>query len=178
VRKLGKITLFFFFGDYVIVVMESKAGSSSGESNGKEPKCELAIDISEINEPEPEPEPAKWPECCIYKVPDKLREVNKEQDAYTPKLVSIGPFHHNLQQLTGIKQQKLIYFKEFYLRTKKSQKDLESIIENEEKQIRRYYSETFPQVIDGEEFVKIILFDAIFIIELFLRNLNFESKKK
>ncbi|XP_062175491.1 UPF0481 protein At3g47200-like isoform X2 [Alnus glutinosa] len=150
-------------------VMESKAGSSSGESNGKELKCESAIDILEINEPEPEPEPAKWPECCIYKVPDKLREVNKEQDAYTPKLVSIGPFHHNLPQLTGIKQQKLIYFKKFCLRTKKSSKDLESIIEKEEKQIRRYYSETFDQL-DSKKFVKIILLDAIFIIELFLRN--------
>jgi len=41
--------------------------------------------------------------ACIYKVPDKLRKVNEEQDAYTPKLDSIGPFHHNLQQLMGIK---------------------------------------------------------------------------
>jgi hypothetical protein len=56
----------------------------------------------------------------------------------------------------------------------KSPKDLESIIEKEEKQIRRYYSETFPQL-KGKEFVKIILFDAIFIIELFFR--NSESKK-
>jgi hypothetical protein len=142
------------------------AGSIAGEFTGKEPKCELAIDISQINEP------AKWPECCIYKVPDKLRKVNEE--AYIPKLVSIGPFHHTLQQLTGIKQQKLIYFKEFCLRTKKSPKDLESIIEKEEKQILHYYSETFPQL-DGKEFLKIILFDAIFIIELFLR--NSESKK-
>ena len=34
-------------------------------------------------------EPVQWPECCIYK---KLREVNN--DAYTPKLISIGPLHH------------------------------------------------------------------------------------
>jgi hypothetical protein len=96
-------------------------------------KCtfELAIDISQINEP------AKWLECCIYKVSDKLRKVNEE--AYTLKLVSIDPFRHNLQQLTGIKQQKLIYFKEFCLRTKKSPKDLERIIEKEEKKIRHYY---------------------------------------
>ena len=35
-------------------------------------------------------EPAWWPECCIYRAPKKLREVNKE--AYTPKQISIGPF--------------------------------------------------------------------------------------
>jgi hypothetical protein len=52
------------------------AGSAAGESTGKEPKCELAIDISQINDP------AKWPECCIYEVPNKLCKVNGE--AHTP----------------------------------------------------------------------------------------------
>jgi len=147
--------------------MESMACSVTGESTGKEPKCEeLVIDIPLIDEP------AQWPECCIYKVPNKLRKVNEA--AFTPKLVSIGPFHHDLKELSGMQKQKHIYFKEFYLRTGKSQKELGSIIEKEEEKIRHYYSETFTKL-NRKMFVEIILLDAIFIIELFLR--NYEGKK-
>jgi hypothetical protein len=112
-----------------------------------------------------------WSECCIYKVPKKLRKVNEE--AYTPKLVSIGPFHHNLEELWGVKIQKKIYLKKFCSRTGKSEKDLESIIERNKKEIVRSYSETSFEL--DSEFVAKILLDAIFIIELFLR--NFERKK-
>ena len=35
-------------------------------------------------------EPIRRPECCIYRVPPRLRQVNEE--AYTPMLISIGPF--------------------------------------------------------------------------------------
>jgi len=31
-------------------------------------------------------------ECCIYKVPNLLRNVKPE--AYTPQLISIGPLHY------------------------------------------------------------------------------------
>jgi hypothetical protein len=146
--------------------MENMECFAAGESNGKEAKCEeLVIDIPQINEP------ARWSECCIYRVPNKLRQVNKE--AYTPKLVSIGPFHHDLEELKGMKKQKLIYVEDFYSRTRKSQKDLAIIIAEKEEEIRHYYSETFEQL-DRKKFVEIILLDAIFIMELFLR--NFESK--
>ena len=38
-------------------------------------------------------DPDEQPACCIYRVPQKLHKVNK--DAYTPMLISIGPFHHH-----------------------------------------------------------------------------------
>ena len=90
-------------------------------------------------------------------------------NAYTPKSVSIGPFHHGLQESTGVKMQKLKYLKKFCLRTRKSQKDLASIIEKKEEKIRGYYSETF-KLISNKKFVEIILLDGIFIIELLWRN--------
>ncbi|XP_059432620.1 uncharacterized protein LOC132165925 [Corylus avellana] len=90
-----------------------------------EPKCEeLIIDIPPIEE---------WPKCYIYKVPKKLHMVKEK--AYTPKSVSIGPFHHKLQESRGVKMQKLKYLKKFCLRTGKSQKDLASIIEKKEEKI-------------------------------------------
>jgi hypothetical protein len=97
--------------------------------------------------------------------------------AYTPKSVSIGPFHHGLQESRGVKMQRLKYLQKFCLRTGKSQKDLASFIEEKEEKIRRYYSETF-ELISSKEFVKIVLLDGIFIIELLWRNFKRKNTGK
>ena len=110
-------------------------------------------------------EPAIWPRCCIYSVPKNLRKVNKE--AYTPRIVSIGPFHHNKNNLSGMEMHKLRYLKDFLYRTGKSQEDLLMIIQDNEVEIRRCYSEECR--LSRTDFVKMVLLDAIFIIELFLR---------
>ncbi|KAG2669238.1 hypothetical protein I3760_14G025400 [Carya illinoinensis] len=111
-------------------------------------------------------EPTEWPECCIYRVPKRLRKVNKE--AYTPNLVSIGPLHHGKEELKEMEKQKVRYLKEFCCRTKTNPEDLALII-NEEKEakIRHCYAEQ--SKLGSKEFVKMILMDGIFIIELFLR---------
>jgi len=106
-----------------------------------------------------------WPECCIYRVPKLLRKVNEE--VYTPKLISIGPFHYNREELKDMEMHKLRYFKNFLDRTRKSQEHLRNIIKDDEKKIRLCYSEDCG--LDSRDFVKMILLDAIFIIELFLK---------
>ncbi|XP_062176092.1 UPF0481 protein At3g47200-like [Alnus glutinosa] len=109
-----------------------------------------------------------WPECCIYRVLKLLRKVNEE--AYTPKLISIGPFHNNREELRDMEIHKERYFRDFLDRTKKSQEDLRKIIEDNEKDIRLCYSEACR--LNSRDFVKMILLDAIFIIELFLKLAN------
>ncbi|KAL4600023.1 hypothetical protein ACB092_11G168100 [Castanea dentata] len=126
-------------------------------------------------------EPVQWRECCIYKVPKKLRQVNKE--AYTPKLISIGPFHHGGKDLRGEKELrdednenvprdmemlKVRYFKDFCYRTGKYQKEIARIIEENEVKIRHCYAEI--SKLNSEDFVKMVLVDSTFIIELFLRS--------
>jgi hypothetical protein len=138
-------------------------------SLGKGTHEESIIDISLLEESE------LWSECCIYRVPKKLRDI--KEDAYTPKLVSIGPFHHDLEELCGVKIQKQIYLKKFCSRTRKSEKDLESIIESNKEQIARSYSETSFKL-NSQEFVAKILLDSIFITELFLRNFEREKYEK
>ncbi|XP_023887842.1 UPF0481 protein At3g47200 [Quercus suber] len=140
---------------------------------------EFIIDVKDVR-------PAKRHlKCCIYKVPNKLREVREE--AYTPKLISIGPVHHNKKEQDNNKEQdtekeqdhkkepenmeslKLRYFKEFFGRTTcKGQKEFANIIEKREKNIRHCYAEEI-SLPKKEDFVKMILLDSIFIIELFLR---------
>jgi predicted nucleic acid-binding protein len=120
---------------------------------------ELIIDVPQ------DMEPAQWPECCIYRVPKRLRQINNE--AYTPKLISIGPFHHGKDELKEMEMLKVRYFKDFWYRTGKCQKDLASVIKDNEVKIRHCYAENFD--INSEDFVKMVLLDSAFIIELFLR---------
>ncbi|XP_062173381.1 UPF0481 protein At3g47200-like [Alnus glutinosa] len=138
-------------------------------------KCkELVIDIPDNLEP------AEWPkECCIYRVPRKLRKVNKE--AYTPKLISIGPFHHRRQEYRDMEEQKVKYLSDFCRKNEKSQEDLASIFKEKEVEIRRCYAETSKlNRIEGlcVLFPKMIILDGIFIIELFRRNSKEEERKK
>ena len=109
---------------------------------------------------------SEFAECCIYKVPKQLRKVNEE--ANTPKVVSIGPFHHNGFGLSDMENHKKKYLEHFVNRTGKSKKDLQEIIEANEKKIRRCYAKTFDRI-KRKDFVEMILLDAIFIIELFLK---------
>ena len=142
---------------------------------------ELIIDVPLVMEP------VQWRECCIYKVPKKLRQVNKE--AYTPKLISIGPFHHGEKDLRGEKELrdeenenvprdmemlKVRYFKDFCYRTGKCQKEIARIIEENEVKIRHCYAEI--SKLNSEDFVKMVLVDSTFIIELFLTNQENEKR--
>ncbi|KAF5469998.1 hypothetical protein F2P56_010552 [Juglans regia] len=120
---------------------------------------ELIIDFT------PELEPP-WPECCIYRVPKRLREV--QPMAYTPRLVSIGPFHHRSEELKDMERQKFIYLRDFCNRTGKSIEYLARIIRPLEMKIRCYYSETFLHM-SSEGFANMIVLDAMFILELFWR---------
>ena len=43
--------------------------------------------------------------CCIYKIPQKIRKLNEE--AYTPSIVSIGPFHYGDKRLEAMEDLKL-----------------------------------------------------------------------
>jgi len=113
--------------------------------------------------------------CCIYRVPKLLRKVNEE--AYTPKLISIGPFHHGGNEFKDMEKHKVRYFKDFLKRTGKSKEDLREIIKVDEEKISHCYSEEQISHCNSEDcilesddhFVKMILLDAIFIIELFLK---------
>ncbi|KAG2669233.1 hypothetical protein I3760_14G025200 [Carya illinoinensis] len=140
----------------------------SSKTKRKFESCkELIIDIIDTDPPALEAlEASRCPDkYCIYRVPKRLRKVNNM--AYTPRLVSIGPFHHRSEELKDMDIKKFLILKNFCNRTGKSIKDLKCIIKDKENKIRSCYSETFLLSSDG--FVNMILLDAIFILELFCR---------
>ncbi|KAL0663104.1 hypothetical protein Bca4012_099941 [Brassica carinata] len=122
--------------------------------------------------------------CCIFRVPDCLREVNPK--AYTPQLVLIGPLHRSLifqarksrGDITKAKslgylnteEHKKIYLAKFAKRVEgnKVVEELKRKIKEDEDMIRASYSESTAWI-DSPDFVEMILHDSIFIIELMLR---------
>lgn len=109
------------------------------------------------------------PECCVYRVPKELRRVNAE--AYTPKVISIGPLHHDNQEFAYMERQKIRYKREFSKRiTPEIWEELVSFIQNHEQRIRNCYEEITSSNLQKQlEFVTMILYDSVFILELFLR---------
>ncbi|CAL9006515.1 unnamed protein product [Prunus brigantina] len=108
--------------------------------------------------------PDKW---CIYRVPSKLRRVNEA--AYTPQLLSIGPFHHGKPELKDMETHKKIYYENFLARFNKNDDELKQFIKTRQENILRCYAGTIEL---NKDFEDIIAVDACFIIELFLINSN------
>ena len=138
-------------------INNSANSSSDVHQNGSE---EVKIDILEDWW---EPKPG----CCIYKVPIDLRKKNEE--AYTPQVISIGPLHHDKKELDDMQKQKKRY-KHIFKERKGNEKlvEMKSYIKRQEIKIRNCYEQ--PSLLKSDPFVDMILDDAVFIIELFLRH--------
>ncbi|KAG5037386.1 hypothetical protein JHK86_018226 [Glycine max] len=144
--------------DFVIFLVKE----AQARRNRKRDLIDRIIDIPEEIEPE------LGFECCIYKVPTSL--LNVQEEAYTPLLISIGPIHHNKKGLNEMQEQKRKYFRFFWNRLE-NKLDLENYIgflEQHEQNIRACYQKKFSDI-SKEEFVEMMLLDAVFIMELFLR---------
>ncbi|EEF48863.1 conserved hypothetical protein [Ricinus communis] len=114
-------------------------------------------------------------DCCIHRVPKRLRQLNEK--AYTPRAVSIGALHHGKQELKAMEEHKRRYLRDFLEWSKASVEDCIKLIKDNEIRLRNCYSETIG--LNSENFVKMILLDAAFIIMVLLKQClkEFRSKK-
>ena len=146
-----------------------KTGEESSEKNDKGDHVSLNIgrlaanvrkDLENLG-PNPLSE-----ECCIYKVPQRLRVLNDK--AYTPQVVSIGPFHRDKKELQEMEEHKRMYLQDFLKWSNASLEDFIELIGECEATLRNCYAETFEDI-SSEEFVKMILVDAAFVIMVILK---------
>ncbi|KAB1204590.1 hypothetical protein CJ030_MR8G020613 [Morella rubra] len=105
-------------------------------------------------------------ECSIYRVPEGLRHIKEK--AYTPQLVSIGPLHYGREGLKAMEEHKMRYLKALIERIGESLEFFVGLVKEKEARLRGFYAETIP--FSREEFVKIILVDAAFLVEVLLRS--------
>ncbi|KAM7493051.1 hypothetical protein LguiB_027660 [Lonicera macranthoides] len=111
-------------------------------------------------------EPCMSSKCCIYRVPETLRKLNEQ--AYSPHVVSIGPFHYGSKRLTSMEALKKRYFKRLLERSGTRLRKYVELVKGFEGRARECYAELL--VIGSDEFVSMLLIDACFIIELLLRS--------
>ncbi|KAK9291292.1 hypothetical protein L1049_009482 [Liquidambar formosana] len=110
----------------------------------------------------------------IHKVPNQLRKVDEE--AYTPRIVSIGPFHSittkDRDHLLAMDELKLLYTVYLVNRTTEATKILyqcgDAIFDLADDRVRPSYAEDIK--LDRRELAKIMLVDGCFILELFFRS--------
>ncbi|KAA8537845.1 hypothetical protein F0562_027576 [Nyssa sinensis] len=99
----------------------------------------------------------------IYKIPTSLRQV--EPKAYSPSIISIGPYHHGKQHLKATEELKWQFFRQLSRQNCGKVDILYHELKELEQEARSCYSESLQ--FDSDKFVEIMLVDGCFIIELF-----------
>ncbi|TMW81001.1 hypothetical protein EJD97_012867, partial [Solanum chilense] len=101
--------------------------------------------------------------CTIFKVIVGLSESNP--DAYTPKMISIGPYHKKNPQLRPMEKYKLLYLRRFLQR--KEGLDVERCI-NELKELKEEAIKCYEDTEDlgnNNQFCQMLLLDGCFVVE-------------
>jgi hypothetical protein len=104
-------------------------------------------------------------QCCIYRAPIRIRESN--ETIFTPQVVSLGPLHHGKEELKAMQEHKILYLQDFLEGRETSMEELITVVEERETELRNCYAETID--LGSEDFVKMMLLDASFIIVVLLK---------
>uniref|UniRef100_A0A7N0RJ64 Uncharacterized protein n=1 Tax=Kalanchoe fedtschenkoi TaxID=63787 RepID=A0A7N0RJ64_KALFE len=146
-------------------IIQNKTFDLVGSGVDSETERLIILDMEEMKRDMP---PDVTYDCCIYRVPPTMRKVNEA--SYTPRVVSIGPFHHGRDEYESMENQKMRYLNDFVERTQKSLKDIVNIAQSWEVRARRCYSQSVEP--SSAKFVLMLLKDGVFIVERMLRNSN------
>jgi hypothetical protein len=166
--------------------------STANASIGNEVQYkELVIEITQMLKSCKPPFSCLSPGLCIYKVPRHIRELNEK--VYTPTYISIGPFHRGNKNMKTMEKFKVKYFKIFVKKAALNVEELVSTIKVWEQDVRGCYAENEEKdvcdclekngkngekdvcdclekngKITSDNYVKMIMLDASFIIVFFL----------
>lgn len=111
---------------------------------------------------------------CIYRVPIHMRDV--EPNAYSPNMISIGPYHHGEERLQEMDNLKWKLFHRPFDSARANSVKLDPVIsamEDLEEEARSCYWGKIQH--SSDSFVKMMAIDGCFIVELFreLKQHNF-----
>ncbi|XP_011011149.1 PREDICTED: putative UPF0481 protein At3g02645 isoform X2 [Populus euphratica] len=113
-------------------------------------------------------------DVCIYRVRGALRKSNEAM--YSPQQISIGPIHYGNRNLRFMERKKYEYYEQFWKdrvskeRERKGAEDeFWDALEEDENKIRQCYEVGFHRNKSSQRFLDLILYDAVFIFELFLK---------
>ncbi|GMN20656.1 hypothetical protein TIFTF001_050060 [Ficus carica] len=117
------------------------------------------------------------PQRCIFKVPNILKRHNPK--AYAPNAFSIGPYHYGEEHLQAAQKVKLKYLLDLISGSEDPETMLMTLIgavSEVHQKARDCYADPIDHI-SADEFVKILVLDGCFLIELFRKNANRNLRK-
>jgi hypothetical protein len=117
--------------------------------------------------------------CCIYNLPSTLLATNNNE-AYHPRVVSIGPRHINHGAVKGMEKHKLEFLADLLKRKNLVLNDLlESLRPLDQEKARECYSKEINLgPLNDDHFLKMMVLDGCFLLELFLKAHAADKKRK
>lgn len=107
----------------------------------------------------------------IFRVPASMRKGGGGPAAYTPKAISIGPYHRDDPALKPMDELKLLYLHKLLLRNPGvALEDYVELVRGLEAQARASYHDDVGM--GGDRFVETMLLDGCFIVELLMMQLD------
>ncbi|XP_011038974.1 PREDICTED: UPF0481 protein At3g47200-like [Populus euphratica] len=112
-------------------------------------------------------------DVCIYRVGEALRKSNEAM--YSPQKISIGPIHHGNRNLRFMEGKKYEYYEQFWndrvskSERKRAEDEFWDALQEDENKIRQRYEDGSHGIENSEDFLDLILYDAVFIFQLFLK---------
>jgi hypothetical protein len=125
------------------------------------------VDIDgRLDKPLQETEQARWMAHCIYRVPACIRDFNSK--AYTPQVVSLGPFHHGYRDLLSMEEHKLRAVRHVVRRAGVTARELVAAVDEVAEQLECSYMDL------GDEwkgrgrsrFLQMMVADGCFLLEV------------
>ncbi|XP_011038976.1 PREDICTED: UPF0481 protein At3g47200-like [Populus euphratica] len=114
-------------------------------------------------------------DVCIYRVGEALRKSNEAM--YSPQKISIGPIHHGNKNLRSMEKKKSEYYKIFWEDRVSKAGELNGAqglfwdaLQADENEIRQCYEVGSHEIENSRDFLRMIMYDAVFIFELFLKH--------
>lgn len=123
---------------------------------------------SNTNPPMEELEKNRWEKKSIYKLPESFKNHNKKSSrAYTPQVVSIGPYHYKDEHLKGMEEHKDRAVLHFLKRSNQPlQQYFRSLALVVEELKEAYDSLDLDLQRDSDEFLRIMIRDGVFLLEI------------
>lgn len=105
-----------------------------------------------------------WEKLSIFRVPPQVSKLNP--NAYSPQLVSIGPFHNGKAHLQPMEEHKYRALCNFLRRSETSVEDYVSSLKLVSDQLMDSYEELDKVWKDENRFVELMLLDGCFLLEV------------
>ncbi|XP_028084585.1 uncharacterized protein LOC114285707 [Camellia sinensis] len=113
---------------------------------------------------------------CIQRVPQMLRKTKNYQNNYAPRVVSVGPYHHdhNNLKLQRMQELKPRITSKLVLDDQQLLEDLHERLFQKVKQLRDCYEEKSTNEYNDDEFIRMMLVDGCFILYF----INYVTERK